>query len=169
MYDQEKIDDFILRSESIAKNFDKDESFTIISTEIDNCDDRYLHEYITALNFIRHEKVLDWIEINSKRIVNITQNWGHLAAMSHFSLDRAEKWLTLGRPLSIIALDALVFCTTIGERLNQSLWMREIQPKLTDNQQPEVIAKRLQEYLQTDRVPRTRNAVDQIIDNIFEV
>lgn len=169
MYDQEKVDDFIQRSDEVIQEQDKDNAFQIITAEIDTCEDRYLNEYITVLNFIRSEKVLDWIESNRHRITNIGTNWGHLAASSYFSWQRAEKWLERGRPLSLIALDALVFCTTVDERLNQSPWMRQIQPKLIDNPQPEIVAARLQEYLRTDSVPRVKNAVHKIIENLFDV
>lgn len=169
MYDREKVDDFIQRSEAFIQEHDKDKAFQIISAEIDACEDSYLNEYITPLNFIRSEKVLGWIERSTHRITNIGINWGHLAASSYFSWDRAEKWLEQGRPLSLIALDALVFCTTVDERLNQSPWMRQIQPKLIDNPRPEIVAARLQEYLRTDSVPRAKNAVHKIIENLFDV
>ena len=70
MYNQEKVDDFIQRSEEVIQNHDKDNAFRIISAEIDACEDRYINEYITALNFVRSEKVLDWIEKNTHRIIN---------------------------------------------------------------------------------------------------
>ncbi len=168
MYDQEKVDEFVLRSENLAKRVDKDEAFLIISQEIDSCEDRYLSECITALNFIRNDKVLDWIEKNIHRTTNVGLNWGHLAASSNLSWDRANEWLRSGRPLSLVALDGIMFCTTIGERLNQSLWMRQIQPKLIDNPKVEVIANRLQEYLLKDNAHRTRSAINKIIDNIFD-
>jgi hypothetical protein len=168
MYDQQKVDDFIFRSETLAKGIDKNKAFGIIINEINNCEDKYLNEYITALNFIRDIKVLDWIEENIHRAKNIGTNWGHLAASSFFSWERGNKWLTNSRPLSLVALDAIIFCTTIGERLNQSLWTRQIQPKLIDNRKPEVIAKRLQKYLLTDNVPRTKNAIQRIIENLFD-
>jgi hypothetical protein len=167
MYDQEKVDDFIFRSENLAKGLDRDKAFDIIADEINNCEDKYLNEYITALNFIRNEKVLDWIEENVNRVKNIGENWGHLAASSYFSWERADKWLKCGRPLSLIALDAILFCTTVGERLNQSPWMRQIQPKLIDNPRPEIVANRLHEYLKTDSVPRTKTTIQKIVDNIF--
>jgi hypothetical protein len=169
MYDQKKIEEFVSWSEEISKTLDKNEAFKIITAEIDNCENRYLHEYITALNFIRYEKVLDWIELNSHRIINVTLNWGHLAASSQFNWAKADDWLSKGRPLSLIALDALMFCTTNGERLNQSPWMREIQPRLIDNPKPEIVARRLKEYLTVDKVPRTDAVVEQIIKNIFEI
>ncbi len=168
MYDQAKVDDFIFRSEELAKSADKDEAFIIISKEIDNCEDRYLNEYITALNFIRNDKVLDWIENNIHRTTNIGLNWGHLAASSYLSWNRASKWLTFGRPLSLVALDAIMFCTTVDERLNQSLWMRQIQPKLIDNPKPEIVAVRLQEHLQTDNTHRTNTTIKKIVENLFD-
>ena len=168
MYDQEKVDEFISRSEDLAKCVDQNEAFIIISKEIANCEGRYLNEYITALNFIRNDKVLDWIENNIHRSTNIGLNWGHLAASSYLSWNRAEKWLTTGRPLSLVALDGIMFCTTVGERLNQSLWMRQIQPKLIDNPKPEMVAARLQQHLQTDNAHRTKTTINKIIENLFD-
>ncbi|WP_266205774.1 hypothetical protein [Pontibacter kalidii] len=153
----------------IAKTLNKDEALDTLIAEIETFDEKYLNECINALNYIRYEKVLDWIEHNAHKAINISSNWGHVAASSCFNWNRADKWLTKGRPLSLIALDALIFCTTIDERLNQSLWMREIQPTLTDNPKPEIVANRLQKYLQVDNVPRTRDAVKKIINNLFEV
>jgi len=169
MTEQEKIDDFIDWSEKLAMNKNQEEAFKLISSKIDVCDDCYLNDHIPALNFIRCEEVLNWIERNASRVENISENWGHLAASSHFNWEKAEEWLSKGRPLSLIALDALILCTTIGERLNQSLWMRKIKPKLNDNPRPDVVAKRLQEYLVIDKVPRTRKAVEKVIANIFLV
>jgi hypothetical protein len=113
MYDHEKVDEFISRSEILAKKVDKNKAFIIISKEIDNCEDRYLNEYIQALNFIRYDKVLEWIENNIHRTINIGLSWGHLAASSCLTWDRANKWLTIGRPLSLVALDGIMFCTTV--------------------------------------------------------
>ena len=168
MFDQEKVDEFISRCEDLAKSVDQNEAFIIISKEIDNCEDRYLNDYLIALNFIRNDKVLDWIENNIHRTTNIGLNWGHLAASSFLSWNRAEKWLTRGRPLSLVALDGIMFCTTVGERLNQSLWMRQIQPKLIDNPKPEIVAAKLQQHLETDNTHRTKTTIKKITKNLFD-
>ncbi len=168
MNNQEKIDDFHLRCEDIAKRLNKDEAFKVISIEIDHCEDRNLNDYILALNNIRTDKTLDWIENNAQRIKSVGINWGHLAAVSFFNWDRADKWLSKGRPLSLVALDALIFCTTNGERLYQSLLLRQLNPRLTDNPKSDIIKNRLQSYLRTDNVPRTKISVDRIINNLFE-
>ena len=168
MYEQEKINDFYIRAENILATLDKNEAFKIITAELDKCDERYLNDYVIVLNNIRTEKNLDWIENNASRVKNISSNWGHVAALSYFNWTLADKWLTIGRPLSLIALDALIFCTTNGERLNQSLIMRKINPKLVDNPKLEIVARRLQVYLEIDNVPRTKDSVHRIINNIFE-
>ena len=92
-----------------------------------------------------------------------------MAASSNFTWERAKKWLDMGRPWSLIAIDAVKFCTTTGERLNQSPWMRELNPRLMDYPKLDSIAIGLQEYLKKDNVPRTKNAVGLIIENIFGI
>jgi hypothetical protein len=68
----------------------------------------------------------------------------------------------------LIALDSLIYCTTIGERLNQSLWLPQLNPRLIDNPRPEIIANRLHEYLLVDSFPRIKNAVETVVENVFE-
>ncbi|MCF7568938.1 hypothetical protein L3X37_11275 [Sabulilitoribacter arenilitoris] len=169
MYDREKIENFQIRMEEIIEKLDKKEAFELITSELNECEDKYLTEFMAPLNFLEYEPVLDWVEQNANRTKNITQDWGHLSASSNFTWQRAEKWLEMGRPLSLIALDATMFCTTRGERLNQSLWMRELNPKLTDNPKLDKIANGLKDYLKKDSVPRTKNVVNRIINDIFEI
>ena len=49
MYDQEKVDEFIFRSENLAKSVDKEKAFLIITQEIGNCEDKYLNEYTNCI------------------------------------------------------------------------------------------------------------------------
>lgn len=169
MNDREKIVNFQIRMEELIEKLDKNEAFELITSELNECEDKYLTEFMAPLNFLNYEPVLDWIEQNANRNENITQDWGHLSASSNFSWKRAEKWLEMGRPWSLIALDATMFCTTRGERLNQSLWMRELNPKLIDNPKLDKIANGLKDYLKKDSAPRTKTVVDRIINDIFEI
>lgn len=155
-------------AEPIVKCLDFDEAFEILTKELESGDDKFLSENVSALLYFKSVKTLDWIEKVSNRIKNISSDWGQLAGSSQFSWDRANKWLTIGRPLSLVALDSLIYCTTIGDRLNQSLWLRQLNPQLIDNPRPDIIANRLSEYLLVDSVPRTKNAVETIIENVFE-
>lgn len=155
-------------AEAIAKCLDREEAFEILTKELESKDDKFLAENVSALLYFQNDKTLDWIEKICERIINISSNWGQLAASSKFTWERADKWLTIGRPLSLVALDSLIYCTTIGERLNQSIWLRQLNPRLINNPRPETIANRLRDYLTVDNVPRTKNAVETIIDNVFE-
>jgi hypothetical protein len=156
-------------AEPIANCLVFDEAFKILTIELESGDDKFLSENVSALLYFKSDQTLDWIEKVSERIKNISSSWGQLAASSQFTWNRANKWLTIGRPLSLVALDSLIYCTTIGERLNQSLWLRELNPRLIDNPRPEIVANRLRDYLTIDGVPRTKNAVEGIIENIFEI
>ena len=161
--------ELLIFAEAISKCFDLDEAFEILTNEIESKDDKNLSENISALLYFQSDKTLDWIEKVIHMTNNISTSWGTLAAASKFSWFRADKWLSLGRPLSLVAIDALLFCTTTGDRQNQAFWLQQNPPKLTDNPRPEIIANKLKDYLSKDNVPRTKNAINKIIDNIFQV
>ncbi|WP_316845813.1 hypothetical protein [Pedobacter psychrodurus] len=161
-------DDLLIFAEAITKCLHFDEAFKLITKELENKDEKFLSENISALLYFQSKHTLDWIEQVSDGIKNISSNWGQLGASSQFSWERANKWLSNGRPLSLIALDSLIYCTTSGKRLNQSLWLRQLNPTLIDHPEPETVANRLREYLLADSVPRTKNAVETIINNLSE-
>lgn len=160
--------EFQIFAEPIVNCLDFDEAFKMLTKELENGDDKFLSENVSGLLYFQSHKILDWIETVRGRITNVSSSWGQLAASSKFTWERANKWLTIGRPLSLMALDSLIYCTSKGERLNQSLWLRQLNPKLIDNPRPELIAARIRVYLTLDNVPRTKSAVKTIIDNIFE-
>lgn len=155
-------------AEPISNSFETEEAFEVITQELESRDDKYLNENITSLLYLQSPKVLKWIEKVQNRIGNVNSQWGQLAASSKFDWDTANSWLESKRPLSLIALDALNFCTTKGKRLNQSLWMQKLNPILLNSPKSELIAKKLKEYELKDSVPRTRNTINRIIENIFE-
>ncbi len=112
MYDYQFVDAFIEDAKTIAESNTKEEAFAIIKEQLDLLENKYLNECLSVLNYIYFEKCLDWIEENISRTENISLSWGHLAAMSGFNWLRAEKWIDLGRPLSLVALDSIYFCTS---------------------------------------------------------
>jgi len=155
----------LIFAEALASCLEFEEAFNYISSEIEALNDKFLSDNISALIYFKDERILDWIEKTSPRIKRFNSKWGHLAASSEFNWVRAVKWLNAGRPLSLIALDALNYCTTTEPRLNQSFWMMKLDPKLLDCPNPDILTKTLNEYLSTDNVPRTRNVVNKIIEN----
>jgi hypothetical protein len=162
-----KEEGILVYAELIANCLEFEEAFEIVRTEIEKSDDKHYNDNVSGLLYFRSEKTLDWIETQSARIKNVTSSWGQLVANSHFSWQKCEKWLRAGRPLSLVALDALYLCTT-NNYTGQSISLQKIKPKLIDNATSETIASELQDYLKTDSVPRTKNAVRSITYNLFD-
>lgn len=160
-------DGILMFAELIANCLEFGVGFKIVCMEIEKSDDKSFNDNVSALLYFRSNKTLDWIETQSQRIKNVTSSWGQLVASSQFSWQKCEKWLRMGRPLSLVALDALYLCTN-NNYTGQSIWLRKIKPKLTDNATSETIEHELQNYLKTDSVPRTKNAVVSIKYNLSD-
>lgn len=63
-------------------------------------------ESFSALAHFRSAHLLSWIEANACEPT--TEAWGRLAAASAFSWGTAKAWIGAGRPLNLIAIDALL-------------------------------------------------------------
>jgi|694.fasta_scaffold55849_5 hypothetical protein len=161
--------DVMIFAEALAKCLPFDEGFNEVTHQIELEENKDLPRKIMALVYFERTESLDWIEKVRSRIGNISDTWGTLAAASKMDWSRTKRWLNDGRPLSLIALDSLYYCTTTGNRLNQSLWLREHRPKLLNADRPEIIATTINDYLKKDSVPRVKNVVGAIIHNLFEV
>lgn len=149
----------------VARCLPFEEGFALITSKIEELDEKTFFSTFLALGNFESVRALDFIEKHCHRIGNISDNWGRLAARSQFSWERADKWLTIGRPLSLIALDALYFITS----KNQIYPYQKHPGPLIGDPGPAVIAKRLDEYLTVDHVPRTKNITKGIINNIFSI
>ena len=113
--------------------------------------------YLVLINF-HIERTLDWLENHIQSPV--TTDWGRLAASSQFSWERAVKWLDSGRPLSLVALDALEICYfyEVSHPEDATNFFRSI-PK-------DDIRTRLEIYLRQDPVPRVKQIVTRLIKHI---
>jgi hypothetical protein len=94
---------------------------------------------------------LDWIEENAHSPVDSL--WGLLAASSKFDWGRAKKWLSLGRPLSLVALDALDWCVCSGRK-----------PPLVNPPSSKEFISILEDYLNKDNVLRVREKVYKLLE-----
>lgn len=102
---------------------------------------------------------LDWIEhlVTSP----VTGNWGRLATVSSFSWQRARAWLAYGRPLSLVALDALVYIAAPPSHRVEK-WL--VPPAA--NWPTDEVVSILTAHRAADSVPRVKNAVDCIIEAV---
>jgi hypothetical protein len=110
-----------------------------------------------ALGYFRSVETLDWIEENVGDTV--VAEWGMLASVSSLSWSRVEHWLEIGRPLSLVALDALV--EIVGHPGGVP---RELVPELAEPPSADRMREVLSEYAGRDSIPRVRQRVAVVLD-----
>lgn len=110
------------------------------------------------MSFFKNPKMLDWIESNIQSPV--TSNWGNLASSSGIAWERVKRWLLSGRPMSLVALDALIGVakTAEGGRLH-------LHEPVKGLPSAEEVEKCLRDYEQTDSAPCVQNSIDYIVEN----
>jgi hypothetical protein len=131
------------------------EGFQRVIHELDTMTPREVRFSCSALAYFCAEKTLDWLEIHVS--APVTETWGRLAAVSQLSWVRVTKWLDQGRPLSLVALDALYACGHYDTPL-----LRKLAPKLLEPDTRERMTARLERYAAQDPVPRVQQKVAAI-------
>jgi hypothetical protein len=126
---------------------------------------RELRERKSALLWFCSPVVLDWIERHAPS-TNVTTDWGLLAAVSDLAWTRVEGWIAGGRPLSLIALDAL---TEFIPRAGQAPIVTKLQPKLKGCPDHSTLTRVLQTYMATDAAPRVTSKCGYLIEHMSEL
>jgi len=125
---------------------------------VEALDERDHLDVALALTEFRSPLVLQWIE---RRVRSpVSDGWGSVAALSRFDWATAERWLAAGRPLSLVALDALAYalCPPSPYRLPRFV------VRLADAPPSQIIHERLRAYARKDDVPRVTKLVNRIIE-----
>ncbi|RYU81834.1 hypothetical protein [Hymenobacter persicinus] len=144
---------------ALSRCFPAAEANAYILSALNTLSEKTLAEYVTCLCYLEGATPLDWLETHCSSITHVVGNYGVAAAALGITWERIDRWLQAGRPLSLIALDALVNCSTTSETQNTSLWLREHLPHLHAPIAVEEMDEVLQEYVSRDSVPRTKNAL----------
>ncbi|NOY65633.1 MAG: hypothetical protein GXO97_09630 [Nitrospirae bacterium] len=129
-----------------------EEGFRLIADALAKMECSELSRYRSCLIWFKTSWALDWIEENIRTPVDFV--WGAIAAESRFNWHRARKWLDSGRPLSIVALDALSLCL-----------QRRSMGKRHDFRMPDIdeLVSTLRNYLKHDDTPGIRERISYII------
>jgi hypothetical protein len=121
-----------------------------------------------ALSNVCDERVLDWIERNA--VSPIGYEWGTAAACNQPSWTRLAKWLDKGRPLSLIALDAMKNCRGFDPKdENMSGVFRNVSPKVRSPVSLKAIRKKLEGYARVDPAPRVKKAIGLVLANLERI
>lgn len=117
--------------------------------------DRNISTTALALTPFRSPLVLDWIE---RRLASpVSDGWGSVASRSGFSWPTAVRWLKSGRPLNLVALDAL------KEAYRRPPRGRPDRPaQLLEAPESTVLFALLDEVATDDPVPRVTKAVEAV-------
>jgi hypothetical protein len=118
-----------------------------------------------GLLWFRSRRVLDWIEAHAP-VSNVTEDWGRLAALSDLDLMRVKRWIATGRPLSLVALDAL---TEFVPRPGQAPIMRQLEPALSGVGDRKEIELVLDMARAADPTPRTMRVADFVSGRLGEM
>jgi hypothetical protein len=154
-----------LWASAAVKCLPHDEAMGLISDVADTArDSKSLMDAAAALEHRRSPDSLEWIERTIGKPPSVLQFWGELAAKSHPTWPRLRGWIAQGRPLSLVALDAMWAIARLRD--TKSHFNDAILAKVDDRD--EVVAA-LRAYGAKDTVPRVTRDVKAIIENIDSI
>ena len=124
-----------------------------------------LSEEILGLSQFHSSEALLWIENNINRVKDITPEWGELAFESGLDWNAAKKWIKLGKPLSLVSLDALERSVTyVDENFkSKKLDADTLEKKLNLDSILE-LKTTLQDHLTENNTKRVRDRVNSILE-----
>jgi hypothetical protein len=157
-------------AELLANSFKGNEGVLDYLSQLDKIESgKELNEQVGGLIFFKSPKIISWIENSAARIKNITDVWGTVSALSDIDWDTIIKWMDNGRPLSLVAIDALSEYATDQHTLNRSPLSRYRIKGLPQPPENKVIIDSINNYLQIDGVTRVKQRVQYIESNINKI
>jgi hypothetical protein len=134
------------------------EGFDKVRGILDAFEGAQKRDLMFVLSYFRSTEALDWIE---RSIFDpISDAWGSLAAASDLDWPRVEAWLGSGRPLSLVAIDALRAIVR-----PQSPLLQELSPVLRDRPSRATFATVLNDYMRKDPVPRVQQRITGLLEH----
>lgn len=136
------------------------EGFDRVRAAVDALEPREQRSRMYALAYFHSPEVIGWIEQHV--FSPVTEDWGRVAAASQLDWATAERWLASGRPLSLVALDALA--AIVDPRRPP----RPREPRARLHQPPDaaVLANALTAHAQRDPVPRVERITGYLLQNL---
>jgi hypothetical protein len=149
-----------LLSSAAACCLPADESFARVVAEIEREPAGCQHRMLELLKPLRDRRVLAWIETHAQS--PITSAWGNAAAASRLDWPKALEWLNKGRPMSLVALDALeALVFPFGDPDDRFHGVRLLDPPTR-----RTLTRVLKAYAARDSVPRVEKVVDFVLSNL---
>ena len=134
------------------------EGFDRVVTALARQDGAHKRDLIFSLGYFHSPEALGWIEQHIFQ--PITVDWGRLAAASRLDWPRVEQWVEHGRPLSLVAIDALAAIIR-----PQTPFLRAYGPRLHQPPSRGRFIQVLSAYAERDKVPRVQQRTAGLISN----
>lgn len=133
-----------------------DEAFERAERALKEMSPKRTRALMHSLVHFKSARSLAWIEHNVAEPT--VESWGHLAAASEFSWAKALAWLRSGRPLSLVAIDALRAIAN-----PRTPFLRDLAPSLPDPPDEATFIRELSAYAEADQVPRVSQRVRALL------
>ena len=154
--------DLISLSEASASCLPHREGFDKVLLSLNDLKQSDKRDSMFALAFFNSTETLDWIENNI--FSPITESWAYLAAASSLSWRRVAAWLAIGRPMSLVAIDAL----RAFQRL-PTPYLKKRKVELINPPTETDLKNILEDYIKRDNVPRVKQRIAWILEDVNKI
>ena len=138
------------------------EGLALVESVLREMEPNKRRDCLWAMAYFRDRRALSFIE--EFAAPPTTDIWGRVAACSRFSWDVAEAWLQRGRPLSLVALDALGFSF-----IYDTVELRRMLPTLENPPDPETLERTLRQHAVRDPAWRVESQVNLLLKNLTKI
>lgn len=142
---------------AVAASLPHDEAIPMAITAVEESGLTDLSVPALTLSRFRSSKVIDWIE--GVATSPVSNRWGLLAARSGLNWATIMRWLERGRPMSLVAMDALGVIMRPEHGGRPSAFPVLIKDAPSNNE----ILMHLREYAKRDPVPRVTQMIERIV------
>lgn len=137
----------------------EDEGFPLVTMALETLPERMRRQQFGALAHFRSTESLEWIEIHASEPTG--EAWGYLAAASKFNWPKGEEWLKAGRPLSLIAIDALLAIAN-----PKTPFLRRISPVLENQPREQGLRFAVETVMKADPAPRVMQRARALLEYV---
>ena len=128
--------------------------------------DSLASEVLYGLTQFHDDRVLDWIEGHVREPIDY--KWGTVAAVNCMSWGRVKDWLGRGRPLSLVALDAMKNCRGY-DKTEMSGVFKNYSPKVAGRPKVAEVTTVLSAYARADPDKRVTDDIAVIAANLDKI
>lgn len=146
-------------AEATAACLPEAEGFPLVASALEAMPEKERRRSFGALAHFRSTRSLDWIEANACEPT--VDAWGYLAAASTLNWPKVDEWLKAGRPLSLVAVDALLAIAN-----PRTPFLRKIRPVLINPPAEQDLRNAIEALMKADPVVRVMQRAGALLEHV---